>query len=126
MVTPYELPTQDILYARQTTDSPICPLGGCGVVRQTLTLSFTLWKPGCTWVLHSITRPNSQWKYNDLCQTLRQVFPDYLVVVYDFIIGVRGSLREDRLVYHIVDLSVGRGEQNLIMTLATQGSVEGS
>jgi len=68
----------------------------------------------------------NQWKYNALCQALRRAFPGHSVVVCDFVVGVRGSVPEDRLVFHMTPLDVGRGEQRRILTLDTQGSVEGS
>jgi len=67
-----------------------------------------------------------QWKYNALCQALRRAFPDYSVVVRDFVVGVRGSVPEDRWAFHLTALDVGRGDQRRIFTLAAQGSVEGS
>jgi len=66
------------------------------------------------------------WKYNSLCQALKRAFPDYSVVVRDFVVGVRGSVPEDRWALHLTALGVGRGEQRRILTLAAQGSVEGS
>ena len=67
-----------------------------------------------------------QWKYGALCHALRRAFPDYSVVVRDFVVGVRGSVPEDRWGFHLTALGVGRGDQRRILTLATQGSVEGS
>ena len=57
---------------------------------------------------------------------MRRAFPDYSVVVRDFVVGVRGSVPEDRWGFHLTALGVGRGDQRRILTLATQGSVEGS
>jgi len=59
-----------------------------------------------------------QWKYDALCQALRRAFPDYLVVVRDFVVGVRGSVPEDRWGFHLTALGVGRGDQRRILTLA--------
>ena len=53
-------------------------------------------------------------------------FPDYAVVVREFIVGVRGSIPEDRWVLHMAVLGVRKGDQRRIMTQATQESVEGS
>ena len=48
------------------------------------------------------------------------------MVVRDFVVSVRGSVPEDRWGLHLTALDVGRGDQRRILTLATQGSVEGS
>ena len=66
------------------------------------------------------------WKYEALRRALVLAFLDHAGVVRDFIIGVRGSIPEDRWVFHMAALGVGKGDQRRIMTQITQESVEGS
>jgi len=66
------------------------------------------------------------WKYEALRCGLARTFPDYVVAVREFVVGVRGSCPEDRWVFHLSALGVGIGEQRRIMTQASQESVEGS
>ena len=66
------------------------------------------------------------WKYETLRSALARAFPDHAVVVREFIVGVRGSISEDRWVLHLTAFGLGKGDQRRIMTQATQESVEGS
>jgi hypothetical protein len=66
------------------------------------------------------------WKYEALRCALATAFPEHAVVVREFIVGVRGSTSEDRWVFHLTALGVGKRDQRRIMTQATQESVEGS
>ena len=66
------------------------------------------------------------WKYEELRRALARAFPDHPVVVREFIVAVRGSISEDRWVFHLTALGIGKGDQRRIMNQATQESVEGS
>ena len=66
------------------------------------------------------------WKYEALRRALNRIFPGHAVVVREFIVGVRGSIPEDRWVLHMSALGLRKGDQRRIMIQATQESVEGS
>ena len=55
------------------------------------------------------------WKYEALRRDLAKEFPDHAVVVREFIVGELydggGSISEDRWVFHLTALGIGKGDQ---------------